>query len=211
MSGKRRFIVGVAGGSGSGKTTFARKVLEQSAAAGIPGLMFSLDNYYRPLGHLNLEERREYNFDHPHAIDFDLALEQLDRLRSGRAVEQPVYDFKAHTREAQPRAMAPAPLIVVEGLYALYQKEFLDRYDCKIFVSTGIATAALRRISRDIVERGRDVEGAKHQILTTVLPMYESFVKPTQRNAHFSVNWEGEEIPEKAAEGLTRMVRDFFR
>ncbi len=211
MGAKRKFIVGVAGGSGSGKTTFAREVLEQSAAAGVSGLMFSLDNYYRPLGHLSLDERREYNFDHPHAIDFELALEQFDALREGKAVEQPVYDFKAHTRFPDTRRVESAQLIVVEGLYALYRKEFLDRYDCKIFVSTGIATAALRRISRDIVERGRDVEGAKHQILTTVLPMYESFVKPTQRNAHFSVNWEGEEIPEKATEGLTRMVRDFFR
>jgi uridine kinase len=211
VSGKRKFIVGVAGGSGSGKTTFARKVLEQSAAAGVPGLMFSLDNYYRPLGHLSLDERKAYNFDHPDAIDFELALAQFDALRTGRAVEQPVYDFKEFTRGPKPRLVEPADLIVVEGLYALYKKEFLDRYDCRIFVSTGIATAALRRISRDIVERGRDVEGAKHQILTTVLPMYESFVKPTQRNAHFSINWEGEEIPEKAAEGLTRMVRDFFR
>jgi uridine kinase len=211
VSGQRKFIVGVAGGSGSGKTTFARKVLEQSAAAGVPGLMFSLDNYYRPLGHLSLDERKEYNFDHPDAIDFELALAQFDALRTGRAVEQPVYDFKEFTRGPKPRLVEPAELIVVEGLYALYKKEFLDRYDCRIFVSTGIATAALRRISRDIVERGRDVEGAKHQILTTVLPMYESFVKPTQRNAHFSINWEGEEIPEKAAEGLTRMVRDFFR
>jgi uridine kinase len=211
MAGKRKVIVGVAGGSGSGKTTFARKVLEQSRAAGISGLMFSLDNYYRPLGHLSLDERKEYNFDHPHAIDFELALEQLEDLRAGKAVHQPVYDFKAHTRGPEPRLLEPASLIVVEGLYALYKKEFMDLYDYKIFVSTGIATAALRRISRDIVERGRDVEGAKHQILTTVLPMYESFVKPTQRNAHFSVNWEGEEIPEKATEGLLRMVRDSFR
>ena len=211
MSAKRKFIVGVAGGSGSGKTTFARKVLEQSREAGISGLMFSLDNYYRPLGHLSLDERKEYNFDHPHAIDFELALEQLERLRSGHAVDQPVYDFKQHTRSHEPRRIEPTQLIIVEGLYALYKKEFLDLYDYKIFVSTGIATAALRRISRDIVERGRDVDGAKHQILTTVLPMYESYVKPTQRNAHFSINWEGEEIPEKATEGLIRMVRDFFR
>lgn len=211
MSAKRRFVVGVAGGSGSGKTTFARKVLEQSRAAGISGQMFSLDNYYRPLGHLSLEERREYNFDHPHAIDFELAFEQLQALRAGRAIEQPVYDFRDYTRGPEPRGLEATELIIVEGLYALYRKEFLDLYDCKIFVSTGIATAALRRITRDIAERGRDVEGAKHQILSTVLPMYETYVKPTQRNAHFSINWEGEEIPEKATEGLLRMVRDFFR
>jgi uridine kinase len=211
MSAKRRIIVGVAGGSGSGKTTFARKVLEQSRAIGISGQMFSLDNYYRPLGHRSLAQRKEYNFDHPDAIDFELALRQLEALRSGRSVKQPVYDFKAFTRGSRPTLVEPTQLIVVEGLYALYKKEFLSLYDYKIFVSTGIATAALRRISRDIVERGRDVEGAKHQILTTVLPMYETYVKPTQRNAHFSVNWEGEEIPEKATEGLLRMVRDFSR
>jgi uridine kinase len=211
MSGKRKVIVGVAGGSGSGKTTFARKVLEQSRAAGISGQMFSLDNYYRPLGHLSLEERKAYNFDHPHAIDFELALEQLESLRKGESIHQPVYDFKAHTRGPEPRLLEPTQLIIVEGLYALYRNELLDLYDYKIFVSTGIATAALRRISRDIVERGRDVEGAKHQILTTVLPMYETYVKPTQRNAHFSINWEGEEIPGKATDGLIRMIRDIFR
>jgi uridine kinase len=211
MSAKRKIIVGVAGGSGSGKTTFARKVLEQSRSIGITGQMFSLDNYYRPLGHLSLAKRKEYNFDHPDAIDFELAFEQLENLRAGKSIQQPVYDFKAHTRGPKPRILESTQLIIVEGLYALYRREFLGLYDYKIFVSTGIATAALRRISRDITERGRDVEGAKHQILTTVLPMYETYVKPTQRNAHFSVNWEGEEIPEKATEGLLRMVRDFSR
>lgn len=211
MNARRKFIMGVAGGSGSGKTTFARAVLEQSRTAGISGQMFSLDNYYRPLGHLSLKERKAYNFDHPHAIDFDLALEQLQRLRAGQSIQQPIYDFRAHTRKAESRLLEPTQIIIVEGLYALYPSEFLALYDYKIFVSTGIATAALRRISRDITERARDVDGAKHQILTTVLPMYETYVKPTQRNAHFSINWEGEEIPEKATEGLIRMVRDFFR
>ena len=118
MSAKRKFIMGVAGGSGSGKTTFARAVLEQSRAAGITGQMFSLDNYYRPLGHLSLKERRSYNFDHPHAIDFDLALEQLRSLREGSAIDQPVYDFKVHTRKAKPRRLEPTQIIIVEGLYA---------------------------------------------------------------------------------------------
>ena len=205
------FIVGIAGGSGSGKTTFSRKVVDECRKAGISGTIFSLDNYYRPLQHLSLEERKAYNFDHPDAIDFDLAYQHLQRLAAGERIEQPVYDFKAYTRQAESLACDPAQLIVVEGLYALYPETFLKLYHYRIFVATGIATAALRRIARDISERGRDVEGAKHQILTTVLPMYEAYVKPTQRNAHFSINWVGEEIPVKATEGLVRMVRDFFR
>jgi uridine kinase len=205
------FIVGIAGGSGSGKTTFSRKVVVECRKAGISGTIFSLDNYYRPLQHLSLEERKAYNFDHPDAIDFELAFQHLQRLAAGERIEQPVYDFKAYTRQTKTLPCDPAQLIVVEGLYALYLEQFLKLYHYRIFVATGIATAALRRIVRDISERGRDVDGAKHQILTTVLPMYESYVKPTQRNAHFSINWVGEEIPEKATEGLVRMVRDFFR
>jgi uridine kinase len=205
------FIVGIAGGSGSGKTTFSRKVVEECRKVGISGTIFSLDNYYRPLQRLSLARRKAYNFDHPDAIDFALAYKHLCRLAAGQRVEQPVYDFKAYTRKKRTLPCAPAQLIVVEGLYALYLARFLKLYHYRIFVATGIATAALRRIARDIVERGRDVEGAKHQILTTVLPMYESYVKPTSRNAHFSINWVGEEIPEKATEGLVRMVRDFYR
>ncbi|MBI3505923.1 MAG: uridine kinase [Proteobacteria bacterium] len=207
----RRCVIGIAGGSGSGKTTFARKVLHAAIRAGVPGQILSLDNYYRPLDHLALQDRKAYNFDHPDAIDFDLALEHLRRLRGGSSVRQPIYDFKVHTRKKSTVLVRSAPLILVEGLYALHQAEFLNLYDYRLFVSTGLATAVLRRMARDVVERGRDVESSKHQILSTVLPMYETYVKPTRRNAHFSVNWEGEEIPEKATEGLVRMIRDHFR
>ena len=206
-----RFIVGIAGGSGSGKTTFSKRVVEECHKMGIPGQIFSLDNYYRPLKKLNLAQRKAYNFDHPQAIDFALAHKHLKRLCAGAPVEQPSYDFKSYTRRQKIIPCPAAPLIVVEGLYALYPPEFLALYHCRIFVSTGIATAVLRRIARDIEERGRGVESAKHQILTTVLPMYETYVKPTQKNAHFSIDWDGEEVPEKATEGLVRMVRDFFR
>jgi len=207
----RPFIIGIAGGSGSGKTTFARKVVEAGERAGIEGAIFSLDHYYRPLSHLPIEERAAYNFDHPDALDLELAISQVRDLVAGKTIQQPIYDFTTHTRAEGTTTFDPLRLIVVEGLYALYPEELLSIYDYKVFVSTGIATAVLRRMARDISERGRDVDGAKHQIITTVLPMYENFVKPTGRNAHFSINWEGEEIPEKATEGLVRIVRDHLR
>ncbi|MDD2805796.1 MAG: uridine kinase [Elusimicrobiales bacterium] len=208
---KSRFIIGIAGGSGSGKTTLAGKLVSQCAKIDISGQIFSLDNYYQPLDHLDFDERRTYNFDHPDAIDSALAVKQLHDLCSGKAIHQPVYDFKQHTREKEAVTCKPTQLIVVEGLYTLYFPKLANLCDFKIFVSTGMVTAVLRRVQRDISERGRDIEGIKHQILATVLPMYETYVKPTQKNAHFSINWEGEEIPGKATEGLVRMMRDHFR
>jgi len=208
---KSRFIIGIAGGSGSGKTTLAAKLVQQCEKIGITGQLFSLDNYYQPLDHLTFEERKTYNFDHPDAIDAVLAAKQLNELCAGKAIQQPVYDFKQHTREKDCVPCKPTQLIVVEGLYALHFPKLANQCDFKIFVSTGMVTAVLRRVQRDISERGRDIEGIKHQILTTVMPMYETYVKPTQRNAHFSINWEGEEIPGKATEGLVRMMRDHFR
>ena len=208
---RKRFVIGIAGSSGSGKTTFANRIIDDCRKAGIPSQMFSLDNYYQPLDHLSLQERQAYNFDHPEAIDFNLALEHLRELCQGRVIRQPVYDFTVHTRKRRAIPRRPTDLIVVEGLYALYPADLLALYDYKLFVSTGLATAILRRVERDISERGRTVENARHQILSSVLPMYETFVRPTQKNAHFSINWEGEEIPDKATEGIVRMLRDHFR
>ena len=208
---KSRFIIGIAGGSGSGKTTLAGKLVSQCEKIGITGQIFSLDNYYQPLDHLSFDERKTYNFDHPDAIDSALAVKQLHDLCSGKVIHQPVYDFKQHTREKEAVTCKPTQLIVVEGLYTLYFPKLANLCDFKIFVSTGMVTAVLRRVQRDISERGRYIDGIKHQILSTVLPMYETYVKPTQKNAHFSINWEGEEIPGKATEGLVRMMRDHFR
>ncbi|MFC1522558.1 uridine kinase [Elusimicrobiota bacterium] len=205
------FLIGIAGGSGSGKTTFADKICRACSKVGIEGQIISLDNYYRPLDHLTFEKRQVYNFDHPNAIDSDMAYDHIKALRSGKNIEQPLYDFKLHTRQKEIVTRHPTSFIVVEGLYALYFPKLLSQYDLKIFVSTGLATGVLRRVQRDVEERGRDIEGAKHQILNTVLPMYETYVKPTQKSTHFSINWDGEEVPQKATEGLVMMLRDHFR
>lgn len=208
---RSRFVLGIAGGSGSGKTTMAIRLTQECAKIGIDGCLFSLDNYYRPLEHLSFEERKHYNFDHPEAYDHKLAVTQLRELCAGQTINQPIYDFKRHTREDKTTPIAPKKLIIIEGLYSLYFSEILAMCDYKVFVSTGMVTAMLRRVERDVKERGRTIEDIKRQILATVLPMYETYVKPTQRNAHFSINWEGDEIPEKATEGLVRMMRDHFR
>ncbi len=208
---KDRFVIGIAGGSGSGKTTLAGRLVEQCARIGISGELFSLDNYYQPLDQLSLEERKHFNFDHPDAIDSALAVQQLRELCAGRAIAQPLYDFKLHTRQPVTHPCTPAQLIVVEGIHTLHYPELRALCDFRIFVSTDPVTAMLRRVQRDISERGRDIEGIKHQIIATVLPMYDTYVRPTQRHAHFSINWEGEEIPAKATEGLLRMLRDHFR
>ena len=205
------FVIAVAGSSGSGKTTLAARLVDRCAAIGIAGQIFSLDSYYRPLDHISLEERKANNYDHPDSIDAALAVSQLRDLCAGRSIQQPVYDFKVHTRRKETVTCVPTRMIVVEGLYALYFPELLELCDFKIFVSTHIVTAMLRRVERDISERGRDIEGIKQQILATVLPMFERYVKPTQKNAHFSIDWEGDEIPAKATEGLVRMLRDHFR
>jgi len=208
---KKRFVIGIAGGSGSGKTTLATRLMEECRKIGIDSSIFALDNYYKPLGHLTFEERKLYNFDHPDAIDSELAIKQLWALYNGNTVQQPIYDFKCHTRDARTTEVKPTSLIIVEGLYTLYYKGISNLCDYKIFVNTGMVTACLRRIVRDVKERGRTVEDIKRQILETVLPMYEAYGRPTQRNAHFSINWEGEEIPRKTTEGLVRMLRDHFR
>ena len=141
---KSRFIVGIAGGSGSGKTTLASKLIEECRKIDIDGQIFSLDNYYRPLGHLKFEERKVYNFDHPDAIDSALALKHLKDLCAGKEIEQPIYDFKRHTREKESILCRPAKLIIVEGLYTLYFPGILPLCDYKIFISTGMVTAMLR-------------------------------------------------------------------
>ena len=133
---KPHFVIGVAGSSGSGKTTLATKLVAQCAAIGITGQIFSLDSYYRPLDHMSFEERKAQNYDHPDSIDSELAVIQLRDLCTGKAIQQPVYDFKIHTRRKESVTCMPTQMVVVEGLYALYFQELLNLCDFKIFVST---------------------------------------------------------------------------
>jgi uridine kinase len=174
-------IIGVAGGTGSGKTTVSRAILQRVGAERIAFLEH--DSYYRDLSHLSIEERAQVNFDHPNALDNDLLLQHLDALCDGCAVDVPIYDFTRHNRKDVPRRVEPQPVVLVEGILIFADKALRDRMDVKIYVDTDADLRFIRRIQRDMHERGRSVESVVEQYLRTVRPMHLEFVEPSKRYA----------------------------
>lgn len=174
------FVLGIAGGTGAGKTTVASQVAESvgEAVTRIP-----LDNYYEDLSHLPYEERRAVNYDHPAAFEWELLRAQLDTLLTGHAIEMPQYDFEEHNRTDEAVLVEPTDVIVLEGILSLYDETVLDMLDLRVYVMTDADVRILRRIRRDVVERGRDLEGVMEQYLGTVKPMHEQFVAPTKNHA----------------------------
>ncbi|MEY7850799.1 uridine kinase [Natrarchaeobius sp. A-rgal3] len=174
------FVIGIAGGTGAGKTTVAHDVAE---AVGEPLTRIPLDNYYEDLSHLEYEERATVNYDHPSAFEWELLREQLDALLTGQSIEMPQYDFEEHVRTDEYVLVEPTEVIVLEGILSLYDEEILDMLDLRVYVMTDADVRILRRIERDVVDRGRDLEGVIEQYLETVKPMHERFVAPTKKNA----------------------------
>ncbi|SHH70615.1 uridine kinase [Halobaculum gomorrense] len=174
------FVVGIAGGTGAGKTTVSRLITQRVAdsVTRIP-----LDNYYRDLSHLDVEERAEVNYDHPEAFEWDLLCEHLEALLSGNSVEMPQYDFEIHNRKDETVTVEPTDVIVVEGILALYDEEINGMLDLRLYVETDADVRILRRIERDVVDRGRDLEGVIDQYLSTVKPMHEQFIEPSKKHA----------------------------
>ncbi|MFC7098835.1 uridine kinase [Halobaculum marinum] len=174
------FVVGIAGGTGAGKTTVSRLITESvsDSVTRIP-----LDNYYRDLSHLELAEREQVNYDHPEAFEWDLLRDHLETLLSGGSVEMPKYDFEIHNREEETITVEPTDVIVVEGILALYDEEINEMLDLRLYVETDADVRILRRIERDVVDRGRDLEGVIDQYLSTVKPMHEQFIEPTKKHA----------------------------
>ncbi|WP_435129308.1 uridine kinase [Halobaculum sp. D14] len=174
------FVVGIAGGTGAGKTTVSRLITEnvEDSVTRIP-----LDNYYKDLSHLDLEERQQVNYDHPDAFEWELLREHLEALLSGQRVEMPQYDFEIHNRKEETTPVDPTDVIVVEGILALYDDEINDMLDLRLYVETDADVRILRRIERDVVDRGRDLEGVIDQYLSTVKPMHEQFIEPTKKHA----------------------------
>ncbi|MGC9523199.1 MAG: uridine kinase [Anaerolineae bacterium] len=174
-------IIGVAGGTGSGKTTVANQILARVGAEHIAYIPH--DAYYRDLGHLPEEERAKVNFDHPDSLETSLLIHHLRQLRQGKAVEIPVYDFTKHSRTDQTTHVEPAPIILVEGILIFVEPELRDEFDVKIFIDTDADIRFIRRLRRDIHERGRTFDSVIQQYLKTVRPMHLEFVEPSKRYA----------------------------
>jgi uridine kinase len=178
-------VVGIAGGTGSGKTTVARKL----AAAMPPGRCATIehDAYYRDQTHLTREQREAINYDHPGSLETDLLARHLVELRAGRAVDVPIYDFANHTRRVETKRVEPARLIVVEGILVFVEPALRELMDIKIYVDTDPDIRLMRRIRRDLEQRGRTFQSVRDQYYSTVRPMHLEYVEPTKRWADLIV------------------------
>jgi uridine kinase len=182
--------LGVAGGSGSGKTTVARSILD--AVGGDRIAYIAHDSYYRDVEWESEEQHALYNFDHPDAVETDLLVEHLEALKSGQAVEVPVYDFVTHRRTAETRRVEPSPVVLVEGILLFVSPRLREQLDFKVFVDTESDLRLIRRIKRDLSERGRSLESVLDQYLRTVRPMQLEFAEPSMRWADVIVPEGGE-------------------
>ncbi len=174
-------IIGICGGTGSGKTTVANRILESVNAGNV--VYLQQDSYYRDLKEMPLDLRRAINFDHPNAVDNDLLVEHLKALKSGSTVELPVYDFKNNARLPETLRVEPTPIIIIEGILIFADSRLLEEMDVKVFVDTPDDLRFIRRLRRDVAERGRTVDSVIEQYLTTVRPMHIQFVEPSKRYA----------------------------
>ncbi|MEF8853755.1 MAG: uridine kinase [Haloarculaceae archaeon] len=174
------YIVGIGGGTGAGKTTVAETVTESVDA---PVTFLSLDDYYRDSDAVPTDDRGKRNFDHPDAVDWDLFVEHLATVASFESVQVPRYDFETHSRRSETRRVDPDPIVIVEGIFALFHEEVLALLDLAVYVQTDADVRVLRRLRRDVSERGRTVESVVERYLATVKPMHEQFVEPTKRDA----------------------------
>ena len=177
----KRLVIGICGGTGSGKTTITERIISALSPESV--LVLQQDHYYKNFPHLSLEERARQNFDHPDAFDNSLFIEHVRQLREGRPIDRPVYDFTKHERASETVRMNPSPALILEGILIFENKALCDLMDIKIFVDTDADLRFIRRLSRDIRERGRTIDSVVNQYLTTVRPMHNEFVEPSKRHA----------------------------
>ncbi|HZJ46471.1 MAG TPA: uridine kinase [Pyrinomonadaceae bacterium] len=174
-------IIGICGGTGSGKTTVANRILESVSADQV--VFIQQDSYYRNLKDLPLDYRQLANFDHPDALDNDLLVNHVRKLKAGEPIDLPLYDFRTNNRMSEVRAVEPKPIVIVEGILIFAEPRLLEQMDIKVFVDTPDDIRFIRRLRRDVAERGRTVESVIEQYLGTVRPMHMQFVEPSKRHA----------------------------
>lgn len=183
-------IIGIAGGTGSGKTTVVKKIVEALPPHYVS--VVPLDSYYNDTSHMTEEERHAINFDHPDAFDWKLLIKQVNQLRKGEAIEQPTYSYILCNRLSETVHVEPKPVIIIEGIMTLLNKKLRDMMDLKIFVDADSDERLIRNIQRDIVERGRDVKAVVDRYLNVLKPMHEQFIEPTKRYADIIIPQGGE-------------------
>lgn len=184
-------VIGIAGGTGSGKTTITKKLVQRFAGE---VSVINHDNYYKAHHDMPYEQRCKLNYDHPDAFDTDLLISDLRKLKAGQSVVCPVYDYSIHDRSAKTLLITPAKVIIVEGILIFADKALCSEMDIKIFVDADADVRILRRITRDVRDRGRSLESVVNQYLTTVKPMHEQFVEPSKRNADIIIPEGGHNI-----------------
>ena len=174
-------IIGIAGGTGSGKTTVVNQIIEELKNEEVD--VISQDSYYQDTSHLSFEQRTKINFDHPKSIDFDLLVSHLKDLKAGKNIQQPVYSFKEHNRTGETITIEPRKVIIVEGILILTHPDIREMFDIKIYVHADSDERLIRRLKRDIAERGRDLEEVLNRYQTTLKPMHQQFIEPTKEFA----------------------------
>ena len=178
-------IIGVAGGTASGKTTFVNEVMSGLSTADL-GLI-AQDAYYKDNSHLTFDQRCLLNYDHPEAIDFDLMVEQIKALKAGASIDQPVYDYKIHNRTKETLPIAPKAVFIIEGILVLHHKALRDLMDLKIFVDAPGDQRLMRRMKRDMAERGRDLDEVMQRYTQTLKPMHDAYIEPSKAHADIVV------------------------
>ncbi|MBK7709494.1 MAG: uridine kinase [Acidobacteria bacterium] len=197
-------IIGICGGTGSGKTTIARRIVESVGAENV--VLVEQDSYYRNLSDMPLDERHHANFDHPDSIDSDLLVNHLKRLRNGQSIDMPIYDFVSHTRKEESEPIDPKPVVIVEGILIFAEPAILDLLDVRVFVDTPDDIRLIRRLRRDVQERGRSFERTLWQYEHTIRPMHYEFVEPSKRHADIIIPEGGN--PEISTQFLCGLVRE---
>ncbi len=195
-------VIGIAGGSGCGKSTFVRNIMDQLPPDSVA--LISQDNYYRDNSHLPLEERHQLNFDHPNAIDFELLIEQLKDLKAGKAINMPQYSYITCTRSEKTINVNPKAIIIVEGMMSLVQEELRKLFDISIFIDVDDDERLIRCIQRDIAERERNVESVIERYQRTVKPMHLAFIAPSKYHADVIVPLGGQNTAAKNM--IVRMI-----